>query len=161
MKYCSLQHRSVLPSPVVAVFALAPSLHSGVISSPISSSILGTYRPGEFIISVLSFRLFTQFMGFSRQEYWSSLPFPSPACCQVASVVSDSVRPHGLQPTRVLCPWNSPGKNTGVGCHFLLQCMKVESESEVTQSCLTLSNPMDYSPPGSFIHGIFLATVLE
>ena len=82
-------------------------------------------------------------------------------CCQVASVVSDSARPHGLQPTRLLCPWDSPGKNTGVGCHFLLQCMKVESESEVTHSCLTLSDPMDCSPPGSSIHGIFRATVLE
>ena len=78
-------------------------------------------------------------------------------CCQVASVVSNSVQPHGLQPTRLLCPWDSPGKNTGVGCHFLLQCMKVESESEVTQSCLTLSDPMDCSPPGSSIHGIFQA----
>ena len=55
----------------------------------------------------------------------------------------------------------SPGKNTGVGCHFLLRCMKVESESEVTQSCLTLSDPMDCSLPGSSIHGIFQATVLE
>ena len=73
----------------------------------------------------------------------------------------DSVRPHGLQPTRLLRPWDSPGKNTGVVCHFLLQCMKVESESEVTQSCLTLCNPMDCSPPGSSIHGIFQATVLE
>ena len=81
--------------------------------------------------------------------------------CQVASVVSDCVRPHRRQPTRLLCPWDSPGKNTGVGCHFLRQCMKVESESEVTQSCLTLSNPMDCSPPGSSIHGIFRATVLE
>ena len=58
-------------------------------------------------------------------------------------------------------PWDSPGKNTGVGCHFLLQCIKVESESEVIQSCLTLSDPMDCSPPGSSIHGIFWATVLE
>ena len=82
-------------------------------------------------------------------------------CCQDASVVSDSVRPHGLQPTRLLHLWDSPGKNTGVGFHFLLQCMKVESESEVTQSCLTLSNPMDCSPPGSSIHEIFRATVLE
>ena len=71
------------------------------------------------------------------------------------------VQPHGLQPTRLLRPWDSPGKNTGVGCHFLLQCMKVESESEVTQSCLTLSDPMDWSLPGSSIHGIFQATVLE
>ena len=75
--------------------------------------------------------------------------------------MSDSVRPHGLQPTRLLCPWDSPGKNTGVGCHFLLQCMKVESERQVAQSCLTLSNPMDCSLPGSSIHGIFRATVLE
>ena len=58
-------------------------------------------------------------------------------------------------------PWDSPGKNTGVGCHFLLQCMKVKSESEVSQSCLTLCDPMDCSPPGSSIHGIFQARVLE
>ena len=84
------------------------------------------------------------------------------ACrCQFASVVSNSARPHRLQPTRLLCPWDSPGKNTGVGCYFLLQCMKVESESEVTLSCLTLSDPMDCSPPGSSIHRIFRATVLE
>ena len=57
-------------------------------------------------------------------------------------------------------PWDSPGKSTGVGCHFLLQCMKVKSESEVTQSCLTLSDPMDCSPPGSSIHGVFQARVL-
>ena len=55
----------------------------------------------------------------------------------------------------------SPGKNTGVGCHFLLQCMKVKSESEVAQSCLTPSNPMDCSAPGSSVHGIFQARVLE
>ena len=58
------------------------------------------------------------------------------------SVMSDSVRPHRWRPTRVPHPWDSPGKNTGVGCHFLLQCMKVKSESEVAQSCPTLSNPM-------------------
>ena len=66
-------------------------------------------------------------------------------CCCVASVVSNSVRPHRQQPTRLPCPWDSPGKNTGVACHFLLQCMKVKSESEVTQSCPTLSDPMDCS----------------
>ena len=58
-------------------------------------------------------------------------------------------------------PWDSPGKNTGVGCHFLLQCMKVKSESEVAQICLTCSDPMDCSLPGSSIHGIFQARVLE
>ena len=82
-------------------------------------------------------------------------------CCCVASVVSDSVRPHGLQPTRLLRPRDSPGKNAGVGCHFLLQCMKVESEREVAQWCLTLSDPMDCSLPGSSVHGIFQARVLE
>ena len=56
---------------------------------------------------------------------------------------------------------DSPGKNTGVGCHFLLQCMKVKSETEVAQSCPTLSDPMDCSLPGSSIHGIFQARVLE
>ena len=75
--------------------------------------------------------------------------------------MSDSVRPHRRQPTRFPCPWDSPGKNTGVGCHFLLQCMKVKSESEVSQSCLTLSNPMDCSLLGSSIHRIFQARVLE
>ena len=58
-------------------------------------------------------------------------------------------------------PWDSPGKNTGVGYHFLLQCMKVKSESEVTQLCPTLRDPMDCSLPGSSIHGIFQARVLE
>ena len=82
-------------------------------------------------------------------------------CCYVASVVSDSVRPHTWQPTRLRCPWGSPGKNTGVSCHFLLQCTKVKSESEVTQSCLTLRDPMDCSPQSSSIHGIFQARVLE
>ena len=65
------------------------------------------------------------------------------------------------QPTRLPCPWDSPGKNTGVGCHFLLQCMKVKRESEVAQSCPILSDPMDCGPPGSSVHGIFQARVLE
>ena len=71
------------------------------------------------------------------------------------------MRPHRRQPTRLPRPWDSPGENTGVGCHFLLQCMKVKSESEVAQSCPTLSDPMDNSPPGSSMHGIFQARVLE
>ena len=75
--------------------------------------------------------------------------------------MSDSVRPHRWQPIRLPRPWDSPGKNTGVGCHFLLQCMKVKSESEVAQSCPTLSDPMDCGLPGSSVHGIFQARVLE
>ena len=75
--------------------------------------------------------------------------------------MSNSVRPHRWQPTRLPRPWDSPGKNTGVGCHFLLQCMKVKSESEVVQSCPTLRDPMDCSLPGYLVHGIFQARVLE
>ena len=69
--------------------------------------------------------------------------------------------PHRRQPIRLPRPWDSPGKNTGVGCHFLLQCMKVKSEREVAQSCPTLNDPMDSSLPGSSIHGTFQARVLE
>ena len=103
-------------------------------------------------------------MGFSRQEYWSGVPLPSPMHESEKwkggrSVVSNSVQPHRWQPTRLPRPWDSPGKNTGVDCHFLLQCMKVKSE--VAQLCPTLSDPMNCSPPGSSIHGIFQARVLE
>ena len=73
--------------------------------------------------------------------------------------MSESVRPHRRQPTRLPRPWDSPGKNTGVGCHFLLQCLRVKSESEVAQSCPTL--PLDCSRPGSSVHGVFQARVLE
>ena len=75
--------------------------------------------------------------------------------------MSDSVQPHRQQPTRLPHLWDSPGKKTGVGCHFLLQRMKVKSQSEVAQSYPTLSEPMDHSLPGSSIHGIFQARVLE
>ena len=75
--------------------------------------------------------------------------------------MSDSVQPHKWQPTRLPHPWDYLGKNTGVGCHFLLQCMKVKSESEVTQLCPTLSDHMDCSLPGSSVHEIFQTRVLE
>ena len=75
--------------------------------------------------------------------------------------MSDSALPHRRQPTRLPHPWDPPGKNTGVGCHFLLQCMKVKSESEVTLSGPTPTDPMDCSPPGSSVHGIFQARALE
>ena len=89
-------------------------------------------------------------------------------CCTVAAAAAKS-----LQSCPTLCdpidgsppgsprPWDSPGKNTGVGCHFLLQCVKVKSESEVAQLCLTLGDPVDRSLPGSSVHGIFQARVLE
>ena len=70
------------------------------------------------------------------------------------------MRPHRWQPTRLPRPWDSPGKNTGVGCHFL-QCMKAKSEREIAQLCLTLSNPIDGSPSGSPVPGILQARTLE
>ena len=103
-------------------------------------------------------------MEFSRQEYWSGVPLPSPWICTAAKSLQSCptlVRPHRRQPTRLPHPWDSPGKNTGVDCHFLLQGMKVKSESEVAQSCPTLRDPMDCSLPGSSVHGIFQARVLE
>ena len=81
-------------------------------------------------------------------------------CCSVTSVVSDSVRPHRWQPTRLPRPWDSPGKNTS-GLPFPSPMHERKSESEVAQSCLTLCDPMDCSPPGSSVHGIFQAKVLE
>ena len=80
---------------------------------------------------------------------------------QSCPTLCDSVRPHRRQPTRLPRPRDSPGKNTGVGCHFLLQCMKVKSESEVAQSCPILCDPMDCNPPGSSVHGIFQTRALE
>ena len=89
------------------------------------------------------------------------LTFLAAAAAKSLQSLSDSVQPHRQQPTRLLRPWDSPGKNTRAGCHFPLQCMKVKSESEVTQSCPTLSDPMDCSLLGSSVHEIFQARVLE
>ena len=125
-------------------------------------------------------------MGFPKQEYCTGLPGPPPGDLpnpeilqllhwQVGSLpqappgkpqlllllshfsrVQLCVIPQTAA-TRLPRPWDSPGENTGVGCHFLLQCLKVKSEREVAQSCLTLSDPMDCSLPGSSVHGIFQA----
>ena len=105
----------------------------------------------------------SQGYGFSSSPVWMlELDYKESCCyCYVTLVLSDSVRPHSRQPTRLPRPWDSPGKNTGVGCHFLLQCMKVKSESEVAQSSPIASDPMDCSLPGSSAHGIFQARVLE
>ena len=93
----------------------------------------------------------------------TKIPFYDTAAAATAKSPQSclTLRPHRWQPTRLPRPWDSPGKNTGVGCHFLLQCMKVKTDSEVAQSCLTLSDPMDCSLPGSSVHGIFQARVLE
>ena len=92
---------------------------------------------------------------------WTPKHGYSAAAATAKSLQSCPVRPHRQQPSRLPRPWDSPGKNTGVGCHFLLQCMKVKRESEVSQSCPALGDPMDCSLPGSSIHGIFQARVLE
>ena len=94
------------------------------------------------------------------------LLFPHVAAAAAAAAAKllqscPTVQPHRRQPTRLPCPWDFPGKNTGVGCHFFLQCMKVKSESEVTQWCPPLGDPMDCSLPGSSVRGIFQARVLE
>ena len=95
----------------------------------------------------------------SQQHYWPGFRCHTAAAksCQSCPTLYDPI--DGSPPGS--CPWDSPGKNTGVGCHFLLQCMKVKSEREVTQSCPTLSDPMDCSLTGSSVHGIFQARVLE
>ena len=90
---------------------------------------------------------------------WGSLAAAAAAAKSLQSY--PTVRPHRRQPTRLPCPWDYPGKNNRVGCYFLLQCLKMKSEREVVQSCLTLGDPMDCSPPGSSVHGIFQARVLE
>ena len=91
----------------------------------------------------------------------SSNEVDEPAAAAKSLQLCPTLQPHRRQPTRFHRPRDSPGKNTGVGCHFFLQCMKVKSESEVTESCPTLSDPIDCSLPGSSIHCIFQARVLE
>ena len=93
--------------------------------------------------------------------FWSLCIFAAATVAKSLQSCPTLCDPHRRQPTRLPRPWDSPGKNTGVGCHVLLQCMKVKSESEVAQSFPTLSNPMDCSLPGSSIHGILQARVLE
>ena len=93
--------------------------------------------------------------------FWSLCIFAAATVAKSLQSCPTLCDPHRRQPTRLPRPWDSPGKNTGVGCHVLLQCMKVKSESEVAQSFPTLSNPRDCSLPGSSIHGILQARVLE
>ena len=88
---------------------------------------------------------------------YSLLTYSAAAAAAKSLQSCPTVRPHRQQPTRLPRPWDSPGKNTGVGCHFLLQRMKMKSENEVAQLCSTLSNPMDCSLPIASVHWIFQA----
>ena len=114
-----------------------------------------------FPVHRLSFQFVYGFFCYAKVEEIENINRPVAAAAAKSLQSCLTVWPHRRQLVRLPCPWDSPGKNTGVGCHFLLQCMKVKSKSEVTQSCLTLSDPMDRSLPGSSIHGIFQARVLE
>ena len=103
-------------------------------------------------------KLFPMYVSALSWWWWFANEYVAAAAAAAKSLQScPTVRPHRQQPTRLHCPWDSPGKNTGVGCHFLLQCMKVKSESEVAQSCPTLRNCMNCSLPGSSFHGILQA----
>ena len=117
--------------------------------------ILYPWLPGEVLSE--SLRLSVTFSGI----LWVGWCHTRPRLSHFSRVRADSVQPHRRQPTRLPRPWDSPGKNTGVGCHFLLQCRKVKSESEVAQSFPTLSEAMDCSLPGSSVPGIFQARLLE
>ena len=98
---------------------------------------------------------------FWKWPTWAGHPKDNSYAAAMSIQSCPTLRPHRRKPTSLPRLWDSPGKNTGVSCHFLLQSMKVKTESEVAQSCPILSDPMDYSPPGSSIHGIFQARVLE
>ena len=148
---------------------LCPALCDPVDCSPPGSSVHGILQARilEWVTTLSSRgssqpRDWTQVSGITGRFFsiWAT-SVACCCCCEVTSVVSNSVRPHRQQPTRLSHPWDSPGRNTGVGCHFLLQCMQVKSEREVAQSCATLRNPMDCSLPGSSVHGIFQARVLD
>ena len=143
---------------------LCPTLCDPIDGSPPGSPIPGILqaRTLEWVATSLSHRLAT----------WPHSVPPGKRILSFGSV-SRVAAAKSLQSCPTLCDpidssplgscrlWDSPGKNTGVGCHFLLQCVKVKSEREVTQSCPTLGDPMDYSLPGSSVYGIFQARVLE
>ena len=120
--------------------------------------------PGLSLLEVLDYLLISLLVvgRFSQFGQFAFLGMCSAAAAAAKSFQScPIVQPHRQQPTRLPRPWDSPSKNTEVGCHFLLQCVKVKSENEVAQSCPILRDAMDCSPPGSSVHGIFPARVPE
>ena len=146
------------------------STKSGVFNPFSQYEVMGYFYPSQYWMCVCSSPdagailvitvLQKAFFRVTRNE---RLKVFSGYCKWTVAAVAKSLQscPHRQQPTRLPHPWDSPGKNTGVGCHFLLQCMKLKSQSEVAQLCLTLSDPIDGSLPGSSAHGIFQARVLE
>ena len=145
-----IECQNLFPLKIVAAAAAAAA--KSLQSCPTLCNLIDGSPPGSPVPGIIQARILEWVaISFSNawKWKWSRL------------VMSDSSWPHGLQPTRLLHPWDFPGKSTGVGCHCLLQCMKVKSESEIAQSCPTLSDPMDCSLPGSSVHEIFQARVLE
>ena len=122
------------------------------------SGLVNVKCPEALISKLLIWETATRWQHVFMTQLWL---LREPAAAAKFFQSCPALRPYRRQPTRLPRPWESPGKNTGVGCYFLLQCMKVKSESEVAQSCPTLSDPMDCSLPGSSIHGIFQARGLE
>ena len=125
------------------------------------STLLTATFPLDFPMSSAWFPLWPSLLSFLKHLCSSVVCLSAAAAAAKLLQSCPTVWPRRWLPTRLLCPWYSSGKNTGVGCHFLLQCMKVKSESEVAQLCPTLGDPMDCSLPGSSIHGIFQARVLD
>ena len=118
---------------------------------PMDCSLPGSSDHGIFQASVLE---------------WGAIAFSNSNAAAAATAAQSlqscpTLQPHRRQPTRLTHPWDSPGKNNGVGCHFLFQCMKVKSEREFAPSCPTLCDPMGCSPPSSSVHGILQARILE
>ena len=127
-------------------------------SSLRENSFFKEKNPKRFVFSFFLFSL--ELFNFEIiTKLWKNYKNSTAAAASLQSC--PTLWPHRRQPTRLPRPWDSPGKNTGVGCHFLLQCMKVKSQSEVAQSCPILSDPMDCSPPGSSVHGIFQARIAQ
>ena len=171
------------PSPAQLFVTQWTAAHQASLSFTISQSLINSFPLSQWChptisSSVIPFSSCPQFFPASASgSFLTSQLFASGgqsfrASASASVLLTITATAKSLQSCPNLCdpidgshqaphPWDSPGKNTGVGCHFLLQCMKVKSESEVVQSCPTLSNPMDCSLPGSSIHGIFQARVLE
>ena len=134
-----------------------PTLCDLMDSSQPGSSVHGIFQARVLEWVAISFPMQVIFLAFLTHNFLIDTATAAAKSLQSCP----TVRPHRWQLTRLCRPWDSPGKNTGVGCHFLLQCMKVKRESEVNQSCPTLHYPMDCRLPGSSVHGIFQARVLE
>ena len=153
-------------STLIGTFEFLFSIMDRITRQKISKRVENLYKTTSHLVLTDIYRPFHQnnrkhILLKCVGDTWYKVPYPTSAAAAAKLLQSCPNLCDPIEPTRLPRPWDSPGKNTGVGCHFLLQCMEVESESEVTQSFPTLSDPMVCSPPGSSIHGIFQAGVLK